>query len=234
MKLGILVADRRPWYEALGLTAERASGILGEDAQDYVSEQGSGLGRKAAELLRSAADVDALKPVCVVFRALFDATKGAASNRDDLIDLINYGVLIVKSVPETVATSGLSPGLKCALEAFGAEVESVMQLAGGFGVTQQPKARHRIPRFWRRAQVVGNHVEVTKTIKDHTTQFDRILGVLRTGAAIQSSAKVKVVLDEIPTLRRAACKTQTATSRAQRTIVAGSAAVAVFCAIFAV
>ncbi|CAM9532011.1 unnamed protein product, partial [Ectocarpus sp. 6 AP-2014] len=100
-KLGVLVAESRPWYEALGMTAQRASGILGEDGNDYVSEQGSGLGRKAAELLFSAADVDALKPVCVVFKALFDAVKGAATNRDDLIDLIDYGVLIVKSIPET-------------------------------------------------------------------------------------------------------------------------------------
>ncbi|CAN0477903.1 unnamed protein product, partial [Ectocarpus sp. 12 AP-2014] len=87
-KLSILVAESRPWYEALGMTAERASGILGEDGNDYVSEQGSGLARKATELLLSAADVDALKPVCVVFKALFDAVKGAATNRNDLIDLI--------------------------------------------------------------------------------------------------------------------------------------------------
>ncbi|CAN0399487.1 unnamed protein product, partial [Ectocarpus sp. 12 AP-2014] len=56
--LAKLVEESRPWYEALGMTAEKASGILGEDAKDYVSEQGSGLGRKTAELLFSAADVD--------------------------------------------------------------------------------------------------------------------------------------------------------------------------------
>ncbi|CAN0542650.1 unnamed protein product, partial [Laminaria digitata] len=80
------------------------------------------------------ADVDALKPVCVVFKALFDAVKGAATNRDDLIDLIGYGVRIVKSIPETGATSGLPPAVKGALEDFGKEVESVMQLAGRFSV----------------------------------------------------------------------------------------------------
>ncbi|CAN0305325.1 unnamed protein product, partial [Ectocarpus sp. 13 AM-2016] len=97
--LAKLVEESRPWYEALEMTAEKASGILGEDAKDYVSEQGSGLGRKTAELLFSAADVDALKPVCIVFKALFDALKGAAKNRNDLIDLIHCGVLLVKSIP---------------------------------------------------------------------------------------------------------------------------------------
>lgn len=80
----------------------------GGGAKDYVSEQGSGLGRKTAESLLSAADVDALKPFCIVFKALFDALKGAAKNRPDLVDLLGYGVLLVKSIPDTGTASGLS------------------------------------------------------------------------------------------------------------------------------
>eukprot|EP00903_Cladosiphon_okamuranus_P011926 g11202.t1 len=210
-KLGILVAESRPWYEALGMTAERASSILGEDGNDYVSEQGSGLGRKAAELLFSAANVDALKPVCVVFKALFDAVKGAATNRNDLIDLIDYGVLIVKSIPETGLTNGLSPAVKHALRAFGEEVESVMQLAGSFSITQQPTVRRgflrvlRVPRSWRRrAQEVGNYAEINKVIQGHVTQFDRIVRVIGAGAAVQSAEEAKAVL----AVGKAASRTQ--------------------------
>eukprot|EP00903_Cladosiphon_okamuranus_P007060 g6863.t1 len=210
-KLGILVAESRPWYEALGMTAERASSILGEDMNDYVSEQGSGLGRKSAELLFSAADVDALKPVCVVFKALFDAVKGAATNRNDLINLIDYGVLIVKSIPETGPTNGLSPAVKHALRAFGEEVESLMQLAGSFGITQQPTFRRgfrrvlRVPRSWRRrAQEVGNYAEINKVIQGHVTQFDRIVRVIGAGAAVQSAEEAKAVL----AIGKAASRTQ--------------------------
>eukprot|EP00752_Nemacystus_decipiens_P006434 g5796.t1 len=196
--LAKLVEESRPWYEALGMTAEKASGILGEDAKDYVSEQGSGLGRKTAELLLSAADVDALKPVCIVFKALFDALKGAAKNRNDLIHLIHYGVLLVKSIPDTGTASGLSPPVKNALREFGAEVESVMQRARSFGVTQQPAAHGRLRRCLCRVRNVANHAEINEAIQHHVTNFDRIVAALGAGAAVQSAQNTEEMKARLP------------------------------------
>lgn len=78
---------------------------MGDDGRDYISEKAPGLSHKVAELVLSATDVDALKPVCVGFRALFDVVKEAGKNGDDLIGLIDYGILRVKSMTETGTVS---------------------------------------------------------------------------------------------------------------------------------
>lgn len=55
----------RPWYEALSLTHDQATAIVGEDAAEYTVGNGSRLARRVAEFALSSADVDVLKPVQV-------------------------------------------------------------------------------------------------------------------------------------------------------------------------
>lgn len=179
-----LVIEDRPWYEALGLTAERATDIMGEGGVVYVQHTASGLTRHVAEIVISASDVDALKPVCVCFKALFDAVKGATQNRNDLVGLIDYGVLIVKSMPEAGTVRILSPAVKELLTAFGEEVELVIQLARSF--VGDPKPIKLWKRISRRFKQVGHHTDTKEAIKDHALKFDRILSVLTAAVVVHS------------------------------------------------
>lgn len=199
----------RPWYEAVGLAAERGaelvgkgSAIVGEDNADYVVDQASSLGNKVADMLLSAADVDALKPVFVVFKALFDAVKGAAANRNELIGLLGYGILIVKSMPEKTTTSKLSPGVIYALETLTKEVQNVMDLTESFA--GKPKPTNVLKRAGRRIAQVYKHSDIGDIIRAHEEQFRRILAVLSAGAACDSAQSAKEVIDGIDELKATA------------------------------
>ena len=190
--------EDRPWYEALGPDVERARGIVGEEQAEYVEGNVSSLSLQVAELVISAADVDALKPACVCFRALFHAIKGAAQNRDDLLGLIDYGILIVKAVPKANTTTRLSPAVKDVLKAFGEEVENVIRLADSFSSKQEPTKLWK--RVFRRTNHMVRHADIKATIQGHENKLSRILSVLKAGAAIQNAEDVREVLDGVKTI----------------------------------
>lgn len=196
-----LVDADRPWYEAVGLAAERANemvertkAIMGEDITGYVTEKGSSLSGKITEMLISGADVDALKPAYVIFKALFEAVQGTASNRDKLIGLLGYCVQMVKSIPEA-NTNQLPQGVVSAIEDLANEVEKVMDLADSFRGKTKPNKRWN--RFKRRVLQVADHANVEEAISDHEKQFDRILGVLTASAAVEGAKNGQTAIVKI-------------------------------------
>ena len=171
------------WYEALGLTAAHANTITGKDV-------GSSLKIQVAEMVFAAADVDALKPLCVVFKALFNAVQGAAENRSLMVGLIDYGVLIVRSIPETT-TKLLSKQVQLVLSKFAEEVDGVMLLARDLGGERKPvKLRHKIMKHL----LLGKHAVIKDAIQRHETRFDRLVGILGTSATFQTLDDVDDVL----------------------------------------
>ena len=194
-----LVLRDRPWYEALSYTHDQATAILGEDATEYAAGHGSQLARRVAELALSSADVDVLKPVCVAFRSLFDAVKGATANREALIELISHSVLVVKTVKPHTTAGHLSPGVRYALDSFVDQVNQVVDFAGRFG--GQPKPAGRLKRLRRRVWRLVHHSEDAAVIEQHAAKLNGIVAALTASAAIQSARDAAAVIEDVSKLK---------------------------------
>ncbi|CAM9678542.1 unnamed protein product [Scytosiphon promiscuus] len=194
-----LVLRDSPWYEALSLTHDQGTAILGEDATEYAAGHGSQMARRVAELALSSADVDVLKPVCVAFKSLFDAVKGATANREALVGLISHSVLVVKTVKPHMTSAQLSPGVRYALDSFIDQVNQVVDFAGRFG--GQAKPAGRLNRLRRRIWRLVHHADDAAVIEQHAAKLSGIVAALTASAAIQSARDAAGIIEDVSKLK---------------------------------
>lgn len=194
-----LVLRDRPWYETLSLTHDQATAILGEDTTEYAAGHGSQLAQRVAELTLSSADVDVLKPVCVAFKALFDAVKGATANREALVDLISHSILVVKTVQPHTTSAQLSPGVRYALESFIGEVNQVVDYASKFGGKAKPAGR--LKRLRRRMWRLVHHADDAAIIEQHGVKLHGIVAALTAGAAVQSAQDAAGIIGDVSKIK---------------------------------
>lgn len=187
------------WYEALSLTNDQAANILGEDATEYAAGHGSQLARRVAGLALSSADVDVLKPVCVAFKALFDAVKGVTANREALVDLIDHSILVVKTVQPGIKPAQLSPGVRYALDSFIDQVYQVVDFAGKFGGQANPPGR--LKRLRRRILRLIHHADDAAIIEQHAAKIKNIVDALTAGAAVQSAQDATSIIEDVSKLK---------------------------------
>ncbi|CAM9482616.1 unnamed protein product, partial [Sphacelaria rigidula] len=170
------IEEKRPWYEAVLLRVETAEAAAGETTTKVVIE---GFG-----LLVNAANIDAVKPACVVLSALFEAVKGATAAREELLDLLSYCVLITSIVLDNARAAELPAHIQAALQQVASEITNIHQTANQFDAKPNRALPGRGLRLHRRHR---------SRIKTHRTTLETILATATSAAALATATDASAV-----------------------------------------
>ncbi|CAM9835379.1 unnamed protein product, partial [Sphacelaria rigidula] len=170
------IEENRPWYQAVLLRAETAEAAVGETSTGVVIE--------GFRVLVNAVNVDAVKPVCVVLSALFEAAKGATAAREELLDLLSYCVLITSIVLDNARAPELPAHIQKALQQVTVEMTNIHHAASQFDA----KASRSSP--WRRLRL---HARDRSRIETHRTTLEDILATATSAAALSAAADASAI-----------------------------------------
>lgn len=177
--------ENRPWYQALTLQAETAEADAGETVTGVVV--------KRVTLLVDAANVDALRPVCVGLNVLFEAVKGATAAREELLDLLSYCVLITSIILDNAREPELPTHTRTALEQVGVEVKDINEIGKEFDA----KMKCSLP--CRRLRL---HARDRKRIERHSTRLKNTFDTATPAAAFSAAGDVNAMQCDFDTMMR--------------------------------
>lgn len=143
--------------------------------------------------LVSAVNVDLLKPVCFGVQELFAAVQGATAAREELIDLLGYGVSITSIVLNHALLADLPKHVKRALRDVEAEIKAINGNARLFDA----KNGCSLP-----CQRLRLHARDREEIQEHKIRLQEILDLATTAAVFDTNVAVRQTQAELTAIRQ--------------------------------